>query len=197
MILLVLSASYLMGSVPFGLVLTRMFAHINIRDVGSGNIGATNVLRTGHKGLAFATLCLDASKGAIAVLCVASLYSDALAAIAGLMAVIGHCFPVWLGFKGGKGVATGIACLAAISWPLGLLCVLMWLVMAVIFRYSSLSALTAFSVSTAICWFGVLAPYSIVQSLAISCLTLLIITKHHSNIRRLLDGSESKISFSK
>lgn len=194
---LLLLIAYFLGSIPFGLVLTKIFAQVNIQEIGSGNIGATNVLRTGHKGLAFATLVLDASKGAIAVVLAAALAFENLAAFAGLMAVIGHCFPVWLKFKGGKGVATGMACLATISWPLGLACALIWLGMAAIFRFSSLSAIAAFSICAIFAWFEVLVPIAHFDALAISCVTGLILVKHHANIKRLCTGTESKISFSK
>ncbi|HEY9346007.1 MAG TPA: glycerol-3-phosphate acyltransferase, partial [Inquilinus sp.] len=133
---------YLLGSIPFGLVLTRAAGLGDIRSIGSGNIGATNVLRTGHKGLALATLLLDGGKGAAAVL-IAGLFDPMLAVIAGGGAMLGHLFPVWLGFKGGKGVATALGTLLAIAWPVGVLCCLIWLVMAVLFRYSSLASLAS------------------------------------------------------
>ena len=197
LVFMLILASYGAGSIPFGIVLTKTFTSVNLREIGSGNIGATNVLRTGHKGLAFATLVLDASKGALAVFLLNSFSSAELAAWAGCVAVIGHCFPVWLRFKGGKGVATGMACLAAIDWRLGLICAVIWLVMAGLFRYSSLSALTGFSIALGLCWFSDMLKLPLLQAGAVTFLTMLIILKHHENIRRLMRGQESKISFSK
>src|SRR5688572_17836616 len=134
---------YLLGSIPFGVVLTRLAGLGDIRKVGSGNIGATNVLRTGHKGLALATLLLDAAKGAVALLLVVRFYTEDMALAAGLGALVGHIFPIWLGFKGGKGVATALGLLLAAAWPIGALACLTWLAVAAIFRFSSLAALAA------------------------------------------------------
>ena len=134
--------SYVAGSIPFGLVLTKLAGTGNLREIGSGNIGATNVLRTGRKGIAAATLLLDAAKGAAAVL-VANKISPEAALIAGLFAVLGHNFPVWLKFKGGKGMATTLGVLLAIAWQVGLLAIATWLLTAAIFRFSSLAALIA------------------------------------------------------
>jgi len=138
---------YLLGSIPFGIVITRGLGLGDLRQIGSGNIGATNVLRTGHKGAALATLLLDSGKGAIAVLLAYWLGGDTAAVMAGAGALLGHCFPVWLGFKGGKGVATFLGTLIALYWPLGLAACAVWLVTALVTRISSLSALVAVGTS--------------------------------------------------
>jgi glycerol-3-phosphate acyltransferase PlsY len=183
-------AGYLLGSIPFGLLLTRMAGFGDIRKIGSGNIGATNVLRTGNKGLALATLLLDGGKGAVAVLLARAIYADpGIAVIAGACAFIGHIFPVWLKFKGGKGVATALGTWLALAWPIGVLACLTWLVVALIFRYSSLSALLAIALAPVyavflgtppLVWFGV-------------GVAILVWIRHHENIRRLLKGEEPKI----
>jgi glycerol-3-phosphate acyltransferase PlsY len=179
---------YLLGSIPFGLLITKFAGQEDIRNIGSGNIGATNVLRTGKKGLAAATLLLDGGKGAVAALAFATLGVD-MGLIAGLTAVIGHNFPVWLKFKGGKGVATTLGVLIATSWPVGLLCILTWLGSAAIFRYSSLAALVSLAASPAYMYF--LDDFHHVWMAAI--LAVLSIVRHHENIRRLANGEESKI----
>jgi glycerol-3-phosphate acyltransferase PlsY len=179
---------YLLGSVPFGLVLTRLAGLGDIRDIGSGNIGATNVLRTGHKGLALATLLLDSGKGAIAVI-IALQWSFEYALIAGLFAVLGHNFPVWLKFKGGKGVATTLGVLLAFSWQVGLLACLTWVATAAIFRYSSLSALIAFAAAP-LYTFWLIDP---IATIVVALLAALGIARHHQNIGRLLKGEEPKI----
>jgi len=179
---------YLLGSIPFGLVLTRLAGLGDIRDIGSGNIGATNVLRTGHKGLALATLLLDSGKGAIAAL-IAAQWGHDYALLAGLFAVIGHNFPVWLKFNGGKGVATTLGVLIALQWQVGLLACATWLVVALVLRYSSLSALIAFAASPFYAyWLSDSQTTTIIALLAI-----LGIGRHHTNIRRLLKGEEPKI----
>jgi len=181
---------YLLGSVPFGLVLTRAAGLGDIRKIGSGNIGATNVLRTGNKTLAALTLVLDSGKGAAAVLVAIWLGGDSLSPlVAGLGAVVGHNFPVWLRFKGGKGVATTLGTLLAMAWPVGLLACLTWLVVAVLFRYSSLSALVALCAAPAYAW--VLDRPSV--AVAAALLAALSVIRHHENIARLLKGEESKI----
>src|ERR1700761_2970323 len=147
-ILLALIGGYALGSIPFGLVLTRLAGLGDIRKIGSGNIGATNVLRTGNKPLALAVLLLDSGKGAVAVL-LAARFGENSALAAGLGAVLGHLYPVWLGFKGGKGVATTLGTLLALSWPVGLIACAVWLAMALIFRISSLAALTAMAAAPA------------------------------------------------
>ena len=201
--ILYLILSFLIGSVPFGLVLTHLFSDINLRQIGSGNIGATNVLRTGRKGLAVATLLADALKGGLAVLIIGVIANADLAAICGLAAVLGHCFPPWLKFRGGKGVATGIATLLAIVWMVGLICIFTWLVMAFLFRYSSLAALTGFAVSAVLVWansmtgFTAMIQLSGIQLWVITALSALIILRHHQNIARLRSGTESRITFRK
>jgi glycerol-3-phosphate acyltransferase PlsY len=181
-------AGYLFGSVPFGLLITKFAGQEDIRNIGSGNIGATNVLRTGKKGLAAATLLLDGGKGAVAALTLATLGID-MGLIAGLAAVIGHNFPIWLKFKGGKGVATTLGVLIATSWPVGLLCILTWLGTAVIFRYSSLAALASLVAAPVYMYY--LDDLHHVWMAAI--LAVLSIVRHHENICRLIKGEESKI----
>ena len=190
-ILIAASLAYLAGSVPFGLLLTRLAGKGDIRAIGSGNIGATNVLRTGSKGLALATLILDGGKGAAFAIATQSLTGDPLiTAIAGLMAVVGHCFPVWLKFKGGKGVATCVATFAAFDIRLGIVFAVLWLGTAAIFRYSSLAALVAtMGCSIATIWLGLPEPV-IVAVIAMSGLSW---ARHHENIGRLLTGRESRI----
>ena len=183
---------YLAGAIPFGLVLTRLTGKGDIRAIGSGNIGATNVLRTGSKGLAVLTLLLDGGKGAAAVLVMARWGTDA-ALIAGLFAVIGHNFSVWLRFQGGKGVATTLGVLLALAWPVGLAACATWLVVALVFRYSSLAALVALAAAP------FLAVWLADDSVAVvaALLTVLSFIRHHANIRRLLRGEEPKIGAKK
>lgn len=179
---------YLLGSIPFGLVLTRLAGLGDIRGIGSGNIGATNVLRTGNKPVAALTLLLDGGKGAAAVFATASLYPSLTAPVA-VAAVLGHLFPVWLRFKGGKGVATTLGALLALAWPVGLLACATWLACAVLFRYSSLSSLLSLALSPLYAYF--LADQSI--AIAACLLAVLLIYRHKDNIRRLLSGEETKI----
>lgn len=191
MILAIAVFAYLLGSVPFGLVLTRMAGLGDIRAIGSGNIGATNVLRTGRKDLALATLLLDAGKAGIAVV-IARIFSEGdptFAAVAGAMAFLGHCFPIFLGFKGGKGVATYFGTILAM-WPLGLLAAgAIWLITAAIFRFSSLAALV-----TAVAMpFVFLGSGRFTLFLGVLFMSLVIFIRHKPNILRLLDGSEPKI----
>ncbi|MDE1146338.1 MAG: glycerol-3-phosphate 1-O-acyltransferase PlsY [Azospirillaceae bacterium] len=198
---LVLAGGYLLGSIPFGLVLAYLGGHGDIRKIGSGNIGATNVLRTGNKPLAAATLVLDSGKGAIAaLLAMAFVPSDLAPLVAGGGAMLGHTFPVWLGFKGGKGVATALGVLLATSWPVGIVACLTWLAMAFLFRISSLSALIALALAPAVAWvlpaicpaaagFGA-GPSEGALALAIA---ILVWIRHHANIRRLLAGTEPRI----
>jgi len=183
---------YLLGSIPFGLVLTRMAGLGDIRKIGSGNIGATNVLRTGNKGLALATLLLDGGKGAAAVL-IARYFEPDLAVIAGAAAFIGHLFPVWLKFKGGKGMATALGTLLALNWEVGVLCCLTWLLVALVFRYSSLSALLSIAMSPVYAWFLGTTPEVWPQVYLSLALAILVWIRHHENIRRLLKGQEPKI----
>lgn len=187
--LLVLGLSYLLGSVPFGLVFTKLAGLGDIRSVGSGNIGATNVLRTGRKDLALATLIMDAGKGAIAVLATRHFVSPELAPLAGAAAFIGHCFPIYLKFKGGKGVATFYGTLFAIAPLLGLACGLVWLGSAAVFRISSLSALIASLLAPLISYYLV-GPESWIF---IAFMTLVIYIRHRENIARLVKGEEPKI----
>ncbi|MBN8929283.1 MAG: glycerol-3-phosphate acyltransferase [Rhodospirillales bacterium 69-11] len=180
---------YLLGAIPFGLLLTRAAGLGDIRAIGSGNIGATNVLRTGRKSLAAATLLLDALKGAAAVLIGGALAGHEAALFAGFGAVIGHLFPVWLGFKGGKGVATGYGVLIAAAWPVGLAAGAVWLVVAKLVRLSSLAALISFAAAPLLAW--ALADADTVKlALAIA---VLVYVRHHANIRRLLAGTEPRI----
>jgi glycerol-3-phosphate acyltransferase PlsY len=180
---------YGLGSIPFGLVLTRLAGKGDIRHTGSGNIGATNVLRSGSKPLAALTLVLDAAKGAAAVLVIAHWSGDGSAgAAAGLAAVVGHDFPVWLRFRGGKGVATTLGVLLAVAWPVGLLACATWLAVALLLRYSSLAALAALGAAPFYAqWLGGEAAG------VAALLALLAIIRHHANIRRLLKGEEPRI----
>jgi len=180
---------YLLGSVPFGLVLTRAAGLGDIRSIGSGNIGATNVLRTGRKGLALATLLLDGGKGAIAALIALVLLGQAAALVAGFAAVLGHNFPVWLNFKGGKGVATTLGTLMAVCWPAGLACCGTWLVVAGIFRISSLAALAALALAPVYAQLFA-GPATAAMAAGLAALGFI---RHHANIRRLLKGEEPKI----
>jgi glycerol-3-phosphate acyltransferase PlsY len=180
---------YLLGSIPFGLVLTRLAGTQDLRSIGSGNIGATNVLRTGRKGLAAATLLLDALKGTAAVIIAGYFGGPNAAMLAGLGAFLGHIFPVWLKFRGGKGVAVYIGILIGLFWPAAIVFCLVWLSMAFALRYSSLSALTASVVAPLfLWWFGQPALAAL-----FSVLTLLLFYMHRENIKRLLAGTEGKI----
>jgi len=180
---------YLLGSIPFGLLLTRLTGGPDIRNIGSGNIGATNVLRTGNKALAAATLLGDMLKGTAAVLLAGHFVSRDAALVAGLAAFLGHLFPVWLNFKGGKGVATYIGVLIGLALPFALVFGLVWLGMAAAFRYSSLAALTASALTPAALWF-----YGEPKVAALFLLlTLLLWLMHRANIARLLAGTEGKI----
>ena len=181
--------SYLLGSIPFGLILTRLAGTQDLRSIGSGNIGATNVLRTGRKGLAAATLIGDMLKGTAAVIIAGYLDGPNAAMVAALGAFLGHLFPVWLKFRGGKGVAVYIGILIGLLWPAALLFCAVWIITAVVGRYSSLSALIA-SVVTPIFlwWFGHLALAAL-----FTVLTLLVFYMHRENIKRLLAGTEGKI----
>ena len=180
---------YLLGSIPFGLVIARALGLGDLRTIGSGNIGATNVLRTGNKPAALATLLLDSGKGAIAVLIARHFGGDTAAMLAGGAAFLGHCFPVWLGFKGGKGVATLLGTLIALHWPLGLIACGVWLLTAVVSRISSLSALLAAALSPVFAW-----GLGRTDLMAVSLfMAVLIFVRHRPNIARLLDGSEPRI----
>lgn len=189
-----LLAGYLAGSVPFGLLLTRIAGLGDIRRIGSGNIGATNVLRTGRHGLAALTLLLDGGKGAAAVLLARALLSPDAALLAGLGAMLGHVFPVWLGFRGGKGVATALGILLALAWPVGVAAMTVWALAAAVFRYSSLAALAAIGLSpvAAILLPGGGAPRGRLAILALA-VAALVFVRHETNIRRLLAGTEPRI----
>ena len=180
---------YLLGSISFGLVLTRATGGLDLRSIGSGNIGATNVLRTGKKGLAAATLLCDAFKGTAAVLIVAHYAGHEAALIAGLGAFLGHVFPVWLKFKGGKGVATYIGLLIGLYWPAALIFIAIWLVVAFVSRYSSLAGLVA-NAFTPLALLALGRPNDALLFLALSVLSWIM---HRANIARLLNGTEGKI----
>lgn len=188
MLLFALVVGYLLGSIPFGLVLTRLAGTQDIRTIGSGNIGATNVLRTGHKGLAAATLLGDALKGTVAVL-IAARWGEPAALAGAIGAFTGHLFPVWLGFKGGKGVATFLGTLFAVAWPAGLAFAGLWLGCAVLFRYSSLSALVASAATPAV----LLALGRPQAALVYVALAAALWWMHRANIARLRAGTEGKI----
>jgi glycerol-3-phosphate acyltransferase PlsY len=186
------ASAYVLGSIPVGLLLTRLFGHGDIRAIGSGNIGATNVLRTGSKPLAAATLLLDGGKGAGAVL-IAGLYGPDLALTAAFAAFLGHIAPVWLKFRGGKGVATGLGVLLALDWRVGLIACALWLAVAAVSRFSSLASLAALVSAPG---FAYLFAGRQLAELA-GLLAVLVIIKHHANIRRLLSRQEPRIGSSK
>ncbi len=193
---------YLLGSIPFGVILTRLVTGEDVRSIGSGNIGATNVLRTGRKDLALATLILDAGKGAAAFLIAQALFPGvpAIAAVAGGAAFLGHLFPVWLGFKGGKGVATFMGLLLAAAWPLGLMAIATWLIVAVLFRMSSFAALVAALASPLLALLPLplagLPASGPVLALSVAS-AILIWLRHHENIARILKGTEPRIGAKK
>lgn len=180
---------YLLGSIPFGLILTKLAGTSDIRAIGSGNIGATNVLRTGRKGLAAATLLCDMLKGTVAVLAANYLFGRDVALVAGLGAFLGHLFPVWLKFRGGKGVATFIGILLALSWPAALGYGVIWLLIAVATRYASLASLIACAAAPAILW----ALGDPRAAWLFLLLAALVAVMHRANISRLLEGKESRI----
>ena len=180
--------AYLAGSIPFGLILVNITGAGNLREIGSGNIGATNVLRTGHKNIAIATLILDCSKGWVTVI-VAQSHGLDLAVISGVCSVVGHIFPIWLKFRWGKGVATVLGVLLAIAWQVGLTAVATWLIIAAIFRYSSLAAILALTLSTVYAWYLPDTNVSIMTTLIAG----LSILRHKENMWRLIKGKESKI----
>ena len=180
---------YLVGSIPFGLLLTRLAGTQDIRAIGSGNIGATNVLRTGRKGLAAATLTCDLLKGTVAVLVTYRFFGQDLAILAGIGAFLGHVFPVWLKFKGGKGVATYLGVLLALAWPAALAFGAIWLLIAAVTRYSSLAALIASAATPVILWLNT----DLQEAQVFLLLTVLIFITHRANIVRLIKGAEGKI----
>ncbi|MDQ7775828.1 glycerol-3-phosphate 1-O-acyltransferase PlsY [Paracoccus aminovorans] len=180
---------YLLGSIPFGIVITRALGLGDLRRIGSGNIGATNVLRTGNKPAALATLLLDSGKGAIAVLLARWLAGPDAALVAGAAAFLGHLFPVWLGFRGGKGVATFLGTILALDWRLGLAACVIWLLTAAVSRISSLSALVAAVLTPALAWWLDGPRMAAVTGF----MAVLILVRHHANIRRILAGTEPRI----
>ncbi|MGB0410552.1 MAG: glycerol-3-phosphate 1-O-acyltransferase PlsY [Pikeienuella sp.] len=192
-LLMALVLGYVIGSVPSGVIVARLMNLGDLRAIGSGNIGATNVLRTGNKAAAALTLLFDMGKGVAAVVVFTMLYGDLMGQVAGFGAMIGHCFPVWLRFRGGKGVATFLGVMLGFSLFAGLLCCVTWLVVAAVFRMSSLSALLM-----ALCapvWLWVLGDVSPIW--VVVPLVLLIWVRHHENIGRILRGEESRIGGSK
>ncbi|HAX90612.1 MAG TPA: acyl-phosphate glycerol 3-phosphate acyltransferase [Rhodospirillaceae bacterium] len=180
--------AYLLGSIPFGLLLTKLAGAGDIRAIGSGNIGATNVLRTGKKGLAAATLLLDMLKGTAAVI-LAQHYAPEVANIAALAVLLGHMFPVWLKFKGGKGVATAFGIMLALSWPVALMAALTWLASAILLRISSASALIA--LASAPVYLIIFGQFELV--LLSVLILVLVYSKHYANIIRLVKGTEPHI----
>jgi glycerol-3-phosphate acyltransferase PlsY len=189
LLLAALVFGYLLGSIPFGVILTRLAGTQDLRSIGSGSIGATNVLRTGRKGLAVGTLLGDALKGTLAVIAAGYVAGPDAAMLGGLGAFVGHLFPVWLGFKGGKGVAVYIGIMLGLFWPAAVAFCALWLVVALLTRYSSAAALVASVITPLlIAWFGHTA-----LALLLALLALLLWYAHRSNIARLLDGTESKI----
>jgi len=187
-LIILLISSYILGSIPFGLILSKAFGHGDLRKIGSGNIGATNALRTGSKKLAISTLILDMAKGAIPVLIFRNIYPN-VDILFGFSAILGHCFPIWLKFKGGKGVATTLGSLIAISPILGTLVAITWLIMALTFKISSLSALISILLVPLYTYF-ILTPSKALWTILI---TILVWERHKSNIVRLLKREESKI----
>ena len=189
MLTLAAIAGYLLGSIPFGMVIAKVMGLGNLREIGSGNIGATNVLRTGNKGAAAATVIFDAGKGAVAVLIARAFIGEDAAQIAGLAAFLGHLFPIWLGFRGGKGVATFLGILLALNWIVGLAACATWLVVVLVFRISSLGGLSA----------AALAPiWIIIQDdtktiLLAILLGLLVFIRHRANIKRIMAGTEPRV----
>ncbi len=193
MLALVAVLAYLLGAVPFGLLVSRAMGLGDVRKIGSGNIGATNVLRTGNKLAAALTLILDAGKGAAAVLIGRALLGEDAAQVAGLAAFLGHLFPVYLGFKVGKGVATFLGLMLALSWPVGVLCCATWLVVALVTRVSSMAALMAAALSSL--WIFLLRQGTLIDLAVI--LTLLVYARHWKNLQRLKAGTEPKIGAKK
>ena len=192
-IIVSITLGYIIGSIPFGLVLTRLAGLGDIRKIGSGNIGTTNVLRTGHKGLALMTLLLDAFKAAFIALACSYFWGRELGFLAGFMAVIGHNFPIWLKFKGGKGVASTLGLMLIMTPIVGITTCLTWLVVALIWHYSSLSALVALVIAPIIA--AIQGDYT--ATITYILLALLSYYRHRANISRLIHGTESKISFHK
>ena len=189
-IFLIAITGYLIGSIPFGIIIAKIMGLGNLRNIGSGNIGATNVLRTGNKLAAILTLIFDLSKGAVVVILARLLFDDSAAQISGLGSFLGHCFPVWLGFKGGKGVATFIGITLALYWPAGILTCLTWILIAYISRISSLSALLS-SISS-IVWIWICGMPNATFIMII--LTIFIWVRHKENIKRIVKNTEPRIN---
>ena len=189
-IFLVILFAYLIGSIPFGIIISKIMGLGNLRNIGSGNIGATNVLRTGNKLAAILTLIFDLLKGAISVIITYYIFNDTIAQIAALSSFLGHCFPIWLKFKGGKGVATFIGISLALYWPAGILICLTWVLTAFLSRVSSLSALI--SSLSSILWVWILGVPSAVFVMTV--LTILIWFRHIENIKRIIKNTEPKIN---
>lgn len=189
-IFLIAITGYLIGSIPFGIIIAKIMGLGNLRNIGSGNIGATNVLRTGNKLAAILTLIFDLSKSAVVVILAHQLFDDSAAQIAGLASFLGHCFPVWLGFKGGKGVATFIGITLALYWPAGILTCLTWILIAYISRISSLSALLS-SISS-IVWIWICGMPNAIFIMII--LTIFIWVRHKENIKRIIKNTEPRIN---
>ena len=187
--LIAAAGGYLLGSIPFGLVLVRLSSLGDIRQMGSGNIGATNVLRTGRKDLALATLVLDAGKAGIAAVILTAIFGVEAGLIAGAAAFIGHCFPVWLNFNGGKGVATFLGVLLAVLWPVGILACLTWLGTALLFRMSSLAALTTALAAPVLC-LAFARPDAALMALVLAAV---LFWRHRANISRIASGDEPRI----
>jgi glycerol-3-phosphate acyltransferase PlsY len=181
--------AYLLGSIPFGMIIARVMNLGNLRDIGSGNIGATNVLRTGNKKAAALTLIFDAGKGAVALLLARCFAGEDAAQLAGIMAMLGHCYPVWLKFKGGKGVATFLGIMLAYAFPIGAACCAAWLVGALVWRISSMGALVSAASSTFLLMF-LGSPTALLMG---AVLTLLVFWRHRANIARIRAGTEPKI----
>ena len=191
---------YFLGTIPFGLLITRAAGLGDVRKIGSGNIGATNVLRTGRRELAALTLILDAAKGFVAVFIARWLWPGEPMFIAAIAVFLGHCFPVWLRFKGGKGVATMIGVLLGLAWPVGLIFCAVWLFIAFMQRYSSLAALTAAVTSPIfayVAWLMGWSPYGIELAATAALLAALLIFNHRANIGRLINGTEPRIGSEK
>lgn len=184
-----LALGYLSGSIPFGLLLTRAAGLGDVRAIGSGNIGATNVLRTGRRDIAALTVLCDALKGTVPILLAARFLGFEAALAAAIGAVLGHCFPVWLGFKGGKAVATYLGCLLALDWRVFLAFAVIWLVVAAVGRYSSLAALVGSLAAAGLAWW--LGPHLLAATLSV--LVVIVWARHHANIARLLAGTEGRI----
>jgi glycerol-3-phosphate acyltransferase PlsY len=193
MIFITIILAYLLGSIPFGLLLTKMAGLGDIRSIGSGNIGATNVLRTGKKWLAALTLLLDGGKGAVPILMAHVLLNDTnpdFIPLAGFAALIGHLFPVWLNFKGGKGVATAIGIITALAWPYGLGVMLTWMAVAALTRFSSLAALVSLGL---VPFLGLSLQHNFCDCVLFFIIAALVFWKHAANIQRLINGTEPKI----